>query len=564
MTSSSQAPGLPLVTVIVPCRNEARFIEPLLRCLLASSYPRERLEAIFVDAMSTDGTREALTKAARSHPFIRVLDNPRLVAPSGLNLAIKAARGEVIVRMDAHAEYPEDYIARCVRLLESHPRIGSAGGRSVNLPGADGPWARAAAFVTAHRFGVGNVAYVTSLKRGWVDTVAYGCFRRDVLRRVGLYDERLTRNQDNELHARLKKADYLIAFDPDIVSYHRNRGTLGGLMRQGFATGVWNVYTLCLAPYTWKPRRFVPAAFVAYLGALAAAAALREPWTRAAASPLLAYAALVAACSAGARDSGRLRAAATFVCYHASYGAGPFVGLWRVLSGRWREELGRPLAGGAGPAQRTRVGVEVGPAEPEELDGVLELLKLRIPAYWMRSVSDESLRAFLRHALKSPLCVLLAARAPDGANPAGYILAVRDARRFWLGFWLGHPLLASRIAALRLARLRERRRQADRRPVLDPSGQALPLFSWAPSSPRASRIVGLFVRPEHRRKGIAMELYFKLFGALEQLGAERVEEYMGPDYLDYAGKFPEVCGWKPQRCRCGGYKLSKTLGRSPA
>lgn len=334
----------PFVAVVIPCRNEAPGIRRVIDSLLDSAHPREKLDVVFVDGMSTDGTRAILEGAARKHAFIRVLDNPLLITPVAMNLGIRSARAEIIVRLDAHAEYPRDYIPRCVRLLRSGARIGSAGGRIVPLPG-DGPWSRAVAFVTAHRFGVGGGAFRTGERPGPVDTVPFGTFRRDVLEEVGLYDERLTRNQDNELNARLQKAGYTIAFDPSIRIRYRNQPDLRGLARQAFFTSMWNVYTLRLHPYTWQWRRFVPTAFVAYLAALAGLAAARAPWAAHAAAPLGLYVLLVAVCAAGARGTqgGALRVAAVFASYHLSYGAGSLVGIAKVLTGRWRADLGRPL-----------------------------------------------------------------------------------------------------------------------------------------------------------------------------------------------------------------------------
>ncbi|MFI5350218.1 MAG: anaerobic ribonucleoside-triphosphate reductase activating protein [Elusimicrobiota bacterium] len=346
MAASNAAATLPLVTAVVPCRNESPFVRKVVASLLASSYPRDRLEVIFVDGLSTDGTRAILEDAAREHAFMRFLDNPLLIAPAAMNIGIRAARGGIIVRMDAHAEYDRDYIPRCVELLlESGPNVGNAGGRSVAVPNGDTPWARAVAFVTTHRFGVGNSAYKVSLRPGLVDTVACGTFSRTALDSVGLYDERLTRNQDNELNARLHKAGYAIAYDPAIRMYYRNQATLKGLLRQAFFTGIWNVYTLSLHPYTWKWRRFVPMGFVVYLAALAASAAWWPRAAAAAAVPLGLYAVLVAIFSTGSGVAAgdRLRVAATFVSYHLSYGAGTLAGIANVLTGRWRDDLSRPL-----------------------------------------------------------------------------------------------------------------------------------------------------------------------------------------------------------------------------
>src|SRR3569832_385286 len=143
-----QLPSDPSVAVVIPCRNEARFIRPVIDTLLNSTYPRERLEVIFVDGMSTDGPRAILESAAREHSFIRVLDNPRVIAPVALNLGIKAARSEIIVRMDAHSEYGSDFISRCVDLLvRSGPKVGNAGGRGVPVPRDESVWSRADVFV---------------------------------------------------------------------------------------------------------------------------------------------------------------------------------------------------------------------------------------------------------------------------------------------------------------------------------------------------------------------------------------------------------------------------------
>lgn len=345
METPRPAATVPSVAVVIPCRNEARFIGPALASILDSAYPRERLEVIIVDGMSTDGTRAILEDAARRHACVRVLDNPRMTAPYAMNLGIKAAQGEYIVRIDAHAEYPRDYIPSCVNLLQAHPHSGNAGGRAMPLTDAECPWARAVAFVTTHRFGVGGSAFRTSWTPGFVDTVPLGTFRRTVFDQVGLYDERLTRNQDHEFNARLRRAGYTIAFDPRIRINYRNQPSLRGLVRQGFFTSMWNLYTLRLHPYTWKWRRFIPMCFVSYLAFLVAAAAARTPWAEVAALPLGLYAVLVAAISLGSGGPalGRLRVATTFVFYHLSYGAGSFFGLANLLSGRWRCYLGRPL-----------------------------------------------------------------------------------------------------------------------------------------------------------------------------------------------------------------------------
>lgn len=336
----------PFVSVVIPCRNEAAHVRRVVASLLRSAHPKELLEATFVDGMSVDGTREILEEAARAHPFIRVLDNPKLTAPAALNIGIRASRGEIIVRMDAHSKFPSDYIPRCVALLRD-TGAGCAGGSVVTVPNGRQPWARAVAVVTRHRFGVGNSAFRTGGPPGYADTVPCGTFPRRVFDDIGLFDERLTRNQDNELTARLRSRGYKIAFDPNIRLRYWNQPSLKGLTRQGFYTGMWNAYTVVLHPYTVKARHFIPGAFVLYLALLAAvlASGAGVSLIAPAAFPLALYAGLVVAVSAaaGPAGGGRLRVAATVVSYHLSYGAGTHLGVVNLLTGRWRRQLGRPL-----------------------------------------------------------------------------------------------------------------------------------------------------------------------------------------------------------------------------
>jgi len=341
---ASQPVSSPSVAVVIPTRNEARFVGPVIEALLRSTYPRERLEVLFVDGMSSDGTRDILAAAARTHSFIRVLDNPRVIAPVALNLGIMAAQSDIIVRMDAHSEYEDDYIARCVGLLlSSGPKVANAGGKGVPKPVGDGPWAKPISYILGHRFGVGGTACRTSTHAGFVDTVPFGTYFRALLVEIGMYDERLTRNQDHELNARLRRAGYAIAYDPTIRIHYRPRPDLKALSRQAFFTGMWNVYTLRLHPYTWKWRRFIPGVFVAYLAGLVVLASLgRVPALSLV--PLGLYALLVALFAVqGAAFGGAPRVAATFASYHLSFGAGTLFGVGNLLLGRWRRYLGRPL-----------------------------------------------------------------------------------------------------------------------------------------------------------------------------------------------------------------------------
>jgi GNAT superfamily N-acetyltransferase len=199
------------------------------------------------------------------------------------------------------------------------------------------------------------------------------------------------------------------------------------------------------------------------------------------------------------------------------------------------------------------------PATLDDMDGIIELLYLRPPAFWMRKISRSDLKTFLKYALASPRAFFLLARAPGEDNPAGYVFAIVDAKRFWAGLAFADPGLTLSIMLHRLVRLLDLHRETKHRAEAGDAIAYLPAFTWSPSHRGIARIIGLYVRKEHRRKGIAMELYFKLFDVLKENDCFKVEEYMGPDYPQFAGKFPEVCGWRLQQCSSGGYKLDKSL-----
>lgn len=220
---------IPFVSIIIPCRNEQAFIALCLDSLLATTYPSERLEIIVADGMSDDGTRDVLGRYAASHTNIRVLDNPRRTTPAALNVAILAARGDVIMRVDAHSVYPTAYVLQLVDWLQ---RTGAdnVGGLAITEPGGTSAIARAIAIALSHPAGVGNAHFrIGTTEARWVDTVPFGCYRRDVFDRVGLFDEDLIRNQDDEFNVRLLRGGGRILLVPDVVCHYVARDSLGKL-----------------------------------------------------------------------------------------------------------------------------------------------------------------------------------------------------------------------------------------------------------------------------------------------------------------------------------------------
>jgi glycosyltransferase involved in cell wall biosynthesis len=331
------------ISILIPCRNEEEHIAACLDAVLAFDLPEGSWEVLVIDGMSSDSTRQIVERRMSGCSAIKLLDNPGMIAPTAMNIGIKAAKGGVIVRLDAHSEYPRGYIRACIALLEK-TGAANAGGRFVTVPNGGGPWAVPVAEVTKHRFGVGTGAFRVGTKPGFVDTVPYGTFRREVFGKVGFYDERLTRNQDNEFNDRLRKAGYKIAFDPAIEIFYKNQATLKGLVGQGFYTGMWNIYTLKLFPYTFKWRRFIPVAFVLYLLSIPFAC-LAAPFFKFYIFPAAAYVFVNLAVSF-TRPHGlavKVRTAVTFLSYHLAYGTGTLSGAVNLVTGKWLNHLGKPL-----------------------------------------------------------------------------------------------------------------------------------------------------------------------------------------------------------------------------
>lgn len=253
----------PSVSVIVPMRNERDAIGPCLEAVLAQDYPAERLEVVVADGDSGDGSARIVNEYARRDPRVRVVANPKRIVSCGLNAAIRVAGGEVIVRVDGHTRVAPDYVRQGVEALR---RTGAenVGGPMCAVGG--GLFGDAVALAMSSRFGIGAYFHFGAEERE-VDTVYLGCWPRGVFERVGLFDEELTRNQDDEFNYRLRKEGGRIVITPHMRSWYQNRQHVGRLAVQFYEYGEWKVRVLQKHPRQMSPRHFVPPAFV---GALAA------------------------------------------------------------------------------------------------------------------------------------------------------------------------------------------------------------------------------------------------------------------------------------------------------
>lgn len=355
MTSSSENLGkrcsevrntfvdpFPFVSVIMPVRDEARFITRSLGAVLAQDYPLDRMEVIVADGMSGDGTREVVLRLAASDPRVTLVDNPRRIAPTALNAAIARSRGDVVVRVDGHCEIARDYVSRCVAHLSSGA-VEGVGGPLESV--GETPVARVIALAMSSPFGVGGAPFRTRRTyTGLVDTVAFPAYTRAALEEAGPYDEELVRNQDDEYSYRLRSLGGRILLAADVRARYFSRGTLRSLFRQYFQYGLFKVRVLQKHPRQMRPRQFIPPVFAAFLlvGALAAPIAAWGRFGLLGITAAYAVTNLVASMLTGRAGPFPevFLLPIVYTTLHVSYGFGFLAGLVRFHN-RWRDTTPR-------------------------------------------------------------------------------------------------------------------------------------------------------------------------------------------------------------------------------
>lgn len=325
--------NFPFVTVVVPIRNEADFIAECLQSILNNKYPQEKLEVIVVDGQSNDGTREIVQQLIATDPRVSLLDNPERIVPYAMNRAIDAARGDVITRVDGHADVAEDFIANSVRVLQERPDCWCAGGSIDSISYTQVGQIIAACMSTP--VGVGNAHFRLRDYEGYVDTIAFGSYWRWVFDRIGKFDEELVRNQDDELNARLIMNGGRIYMSRSIQCRYYPRTSLQKLWRQYYQYGFWRIRTIQKLGRPATFRQMVPMLFVIALLVLSLAA-IALPIARVA---LLLYTGIyLIALGIGAIQVGRrtglrgfILAPVVFMILHFGYGLGCLSGIIRFV-----------------------------------------------------------------------------------------------------------------------------------------------------------------------------------------------------------------------------------------
>lgn len=323
------------LSVICPIYNEQKYIANCINSILKQDFPKEDMEVLFVDGMSKDKTREIVSEYSHKYPFIKLLDNPHKIVPFAMNIGIEAAKGDVIMRLDAHAAYQTNYFSALYKALFDlgSDNVGAACRTDVLNKT---PKTLAIKEVLQNKFGVGNSTFRLGVdKVQEVDTVPFGCWKRDVFEKCGKYDVRLVRNQDIELNKRILRGGGKIFIIPETYSTYYARETYKALAKNNYGNGKWNILTVY---YTGElrslsVRHFVPLAFVLAVLLPLICAIFWWPAIFVSAAALLAYIglySLISAKEARAKGLNFFRLLQSFFIVHVSYGWGSLMGILQL------------------------------------------------------------------------------------------------------------------------------------------------------------------------------------------------------------------------------------------
>jgi len=251
------------VSIIIPCLNEKAYILRCLQSILAQSYPATLITTFICDGMSNDGTRELVVDFSAAHPQFVLLDNTRRTTPFALNLGIRQAETDIVIILGAHSELYPDFVQKNVETFDLDPAIYCAGGVLENV--YENQTSQVIGAAMSSSFGVGNAHFRTGNRSGFVDTVAFGAYKREVFDRVGYFDEELIRNQDDEFNFRITKAGDKIYLNHEIRCRYYVRASFRKLFRQYYQYGYWKVFVNKKHRTVTTFRQLVPACFVSYL-----------------------------------------------------------------------------------------------------------------------------------------------------------------------------------------------------------------------------------------------------------------------------------------------------------
>lgn len=322
---------VPTVRVVIPCRNEVKYIERCLVSLVNADRTGLAVEVWVCDGLSDDGTPAIIDRISAVHPWIMRVDNTARTTPHAMNIGLRPPGYEVGIILGAHAEVDNAFLQENIRLLAHHPEVGCVGGVIENV--YDDDTSRRIGAAMGHPFGVGNAHFRTGAKDGEVDTVAFGAYRREVFDRIGFFDERLVRNQDDEFNYRVVRSGWKIRLSHKIRSRYYVRASFARLFRQYRQYGYWKVYVNRIHGSITTVRQLIPAVFVAYLLIGGLAAVIWSPLAGLYLVGILLYllVAKISAMRAATRLSDVAGIVWAFLILHVSYGWGYLHGIWDLL-----------------------------------------------------------------------------------------------------------------------------------------------------------------------------------------------------------------------------------------
>ena len=324
-----------MLSVICPIYNEERYIGKCIESIIKQDYPKDDMEVLFVDGMSTDKTREIVNEYSKKYSFIRLIDNPDKIVPLAMNKGIKAAKGEIIMRLDAHATYENNYFTVLVNALKElgADNVGAVCKTDVLNKT---PKTLAIREVLSNKFGVGNSVFRTGVDKVMeVDTVPFGCWKREVFDKYGLYDVRLVRNQDIELNKRILRGGGKICIVPNTYCTYLARETYKGIAKNNYGNGKWNILTVFYTKQfsALSIRHFIPLLFVLSLVVPAILSLIYTPLLFISLLSLFAYVCLLGLISLKLCVNKKLNfiyLLISFLVLHLSYGWGSLVGIIKL------------------------------------------------------------------------------------------------------------------------------------------------------------------------------------------------------------------------------------------
>ena len=252
-----------LVSVVVGLLNEEKFLPRLIEDFKKQTYNHNEIELIFIDGISKDNSREILEDFKNSnHDFYDVvlLKNPKVILSAGMNVGIKAARGECILKVDCHSHITDNFIENNVKIIEEGEDV--CGGPRPNIIENADNFSKTLLLVEENMFGSGIADYRKKTTKKYVSSVFQGMYKKSIFDKIGLLDEKVGRVEDNELHYRIRKNGYKIRYSNDILSYQYTRPTLKRMLKQKYSNGYWIGKVSHVYPKAFSIFHFVPLAFV--------------------------------------------------------------------------------------------------------------------------------------------------------------------------------------------------------------------------------------------------------------------------------------------------------------